>query len=584
MKADNQRDKLISQTFPKYCGSIIAATIASTISSFVDGCITGKMLGAEAMAAFGVAMPFVLILVVVPGIILSSGGSICCSIFIGENNRERADANFTACCMTGAIVGVIAAVICLLCSGWIIGITGVTGNVASEATAYMRGYSIGAIPTVLLSILMYYSNLDGHEKTSLLAVVVMTVVDIVLDLILGVRLGWGLLGMALATSISYVCAVIIFVILFLKGHSSYTLKFRNQKTELVDIVKNGYPSALNTLLVSARCFFINMILVAVAGQVAVTAFSFQSNFNQFFVAIASGISTTVSALTGIFIGERDRNKIDCSVSAGFKVGIVLTCILMVILFFGAPALADLLIKGNESEIQYSVNALRFFSLSMPFSSICIVLISFYQTVGNRKLANIIAVGHGLVFIIISALVLSSFMGLNGVWLSTLCGEILMLLTLFVYIWIHEKKMPHKLTDLAVMEERLLENEEDVYCASAIIEDSEASERLSSGLMAYLSDHNVKDSVSSVWTDTWQCLKGLCNKNTYADIQSYICRANGDETNINLRFAGKEVYSELEKGLGNKLEKELQDKGIDFHYRFGAGISFINIKQEESQYE
>lgn len=575
----DKKDMLIARTFPKYCGNIIAATLASTLSSFVDGCITGRMLGGQAMAAFGIAMPFILILIVVPSIILSSGGSICCAIFIGDNNRERANTNFTSCCFFGAVVGLAAALVCLFLSKWIVGVTGVTGFVASEAVGYMRGYALGAVPTVLLSILMYYANLDGHEKVSLVAVAVMTVVDIVLDLLLGVRMNLGLFGMALATSISYICAVAVFAVIFLKGGSSYSFVFKNLKTEFADIIKTGYPSALNTLLVSARCFILNMILVSLSGQEAVAAFSFQSNFNQFFVAISSGISTTVSALTGIFIGEKDSRKIFSSLKAGFRVGIFLSGIFMLILLLGAPLFTDLLISGTATEKIYSVNALRLFSLSMPFSTICIVFISFYQTLGNRKLASSIAVGHGLVFIVLSALILPVFIGLNGVWLSTLAGEIIMLTVLYFYASVRKKQMPHNLEQMIIMDNNLLENEKDVFCDSGSAADAQVQRRIENGLQDYLVLHKTDEDVITAWKNIWENLTGKCAEDAYADVQSYF-NGGGKDTTVNIRFTGEDIFSMLDRGEGEMIKKELNSKNLEFYYRYGAGISFINIKQED----
>lgn len=556
-----KNNRLISYTLPRYSGMIIAATLASTLSSFVDGCITGSMLGSDAMAAFGIAMPFVLILAVVAGMILSSGGSICSSKAIGMGDWEKANSNFTACLIMGMIIGVVVTVICFAFPEQLIALTGTEGELAKEANAYLRGYGFGAIPTIILTILMYYANLDGNENLSFLAVLVMTIVDIALDICLGVKLGMGLYGMALATSISYICAVIIFLIFFLIGKSSFSIRLKNLGLEMKDILKTGYPSALNTLLVSCRCFFLNTILLGIAGSEAVSAFSFQSNFNQFFIAIATGVSTAVSVLVGIYIGEKDKNGICSSVKSGFRCGIWLSSIFMIFLFLLAPVMTSLLLSSNAKGSLYAVMALRLYSLSMPLSIINIILISFYQTTGDRKTANTIAIGHGLVLPLGCAYLFSKIFGLNGVWVSTLIAEVIMLVILAIILKMRTGEMPVKLEEFAVIDNSEYPDEESVFRYSATLSEldlNDVKEQLRKFLTDKGCDANVKEQILEVFFNSLNAGKTQAR---YVDI---LCAFNNMIPVVNLRFDGKGV------------DKLLNSSRVEVSSHYSAGISFVGI--------
>lgn len=544
--------RLISKTFPKYALLVVAASVSATISSFVDGCITGELLGAESMAAFGVALPFVLILVVVPGMIISSGGSIVASTDIGKGETLKAQSSFSSACLCGLGIGLIATIVCLLLAGPIVSITGVTGFIKSEAINYMRGFGVGAIPTIMLTILMTYANVDGNERYAFVAVILMTITDIVLDVLLGVKLHMGLFGMALASSISYLVATIYFFLLFLSGKSIFKISKNASFQKLKEILRFGYPSALNTVLISVRCFALNKILISFEGSDAVSAYSFQSNFNSFFVAIASGIGAALSVLVGIFVGEIDRKKVILSAKAGLFFGLISSLALCVVLFFGAPVFSEWFMEGDSETLMHCSDALRLYSISMPFSVVSIVLIYYYQTIGDRKLANIIAIGHGLVLPLASAYLLSITVGLNGVWISLAVAELLLILSLLIYSVLRNKSVKNHKPQLFMLDEEYCKDIQLQY----IYEGAYSAENMTRVAGQFPVFKPAVDYVASMLDPN--------DSKIILDAQGYDLEG---KAYLNVRLSGKHEH-ELDTFPCVKLT-----------HHYSAGITFINLEQE-----
>lgn len=557
-------------SLPKYCGMISFAALVGTVSSFVDGCITGRFLGADAMAAFGTAMPFVLLIVIVGSIVLSTGGSICASRDIGQGKLDKANSGFTACCILGLALGIFGFAVCCFFSAWLISLTGTEGELASEAAAYIKGFAFGAVPTVILTIMMSYANVDGNEKHSLIAVLIMIVSDIAMDIVLGIRMKLGLWGLALATSISYFLAMVYFLWVLLSGKSAFSFRINGLRNEIKEILRFGYPSALNTLLVSGRCFFINRILLSIAGSDAVSAFSFQSNFNQFFVALATGVSTSISVLTGIFAGEGDSSKIRASIGFGTRTGVAVSAVFGIALFAFSPMLSKKLMTGTAAAIGYSTQALRFFSISLPLSMICIILISFYQTLGNRALANFIAVAHGMLWPLVFSYALSCVIGLKGVWAAAATAELVTLVCVYIYSFIHNNKGSLRRPGLIMLDDASFPDESSVFSLQRE-GSAECVNYIKNEFLAYINCYRefgsaerelsfIIDSLSDSLTDI---LPGL----TLIDAQGY-CKE--DTIVLNLRFPGEET----DRLLRN------EKSGIDIvsvSHHYSAGISFVNLK-------
>lgn len=94
----------------------------------------------------------------------------------------------------------------------------------------------------------------------------------------------------------------------------------------------------------------------------------------------------------------------------------------------------------------AVVGFRLYCLSMVGYSVNVTLRLYYQAIRQFALSYVYVALNGLFFTAAGALILSSFMGTNGVWLAFLFGETLTLITLTVFVLLrksNEKKFFEK---------------------------------------------------------------------------------------------------------------------------------------------
>ena len=194
---------------------MIFAGIVAMCGSVIDGVVVGNCLGADNMTAFGYAAPVFMIIASVGGI-FSSGGKAECAVMTGEGRYDEARENFTRAIVLTIASGIIMMAILLAAAEPIAVFLGASGDYIELTAGYIRGLGIGVIPIMLLQVVTAYYSLDGAEILGFVCAVVMSAVNITLDLIVGLVLHGSLFGIGLATSVSYLLALMSLGLYFRK--------------------------------------------------------------------------------------------------------------------------------------------------------------------------------------------------------------------------------------------------------------------------------------------------------------------------------------------------------------------------------
>ena len=454
-------DYLVRRIFNSYLFISILSTLTATAGMLVDGIVIGQFLGQQSVSAFGLAGPIVIMTAAVAGI-FSNGGSAVASIYIGRGDNHAIRQNFTVTCMAALVCSILFTVLMVFFNGTVAQILGAKGELLPLTAAYIRGVGLGMIPTVMTQVLMIYIRLNDGAKLSFLSVVCMTACNIALDIIFATVLKMGMFGMGLATSISYLVAMLVCCLHFLKkGNIFKFTSLQNGGKELVDVVLMGVPSALNRACMTIRGIALNHLLLAVGGSIAVSALAVQNNVNQILSSITMGVGMTATMLAGIFFGERDSKMLEKTLRVSMTMGMFLSGAAAVLVFVFAGPIIGLFLESGSPAQELAVRSLRFFCLSLPLSLACVVLINYYQCTKNLFMANIICVAHGLLFVVLFAFALTPVKGTDGVWISFLLAEIVTLTLVILVIRKRTGIWPRKWRDVALIPKEFDPDQEKV---------------------------------------------------------------------------------------------------------------------------
>ena len=431
----------------------ILTALTATLGILIDNIIVGRFLGVSALGAMGVVGPVSLILSAFSNI-CSGGGAARVSQALGRGEREKVNNVFSVTMVFILFSGSLLTIFGFLFAPGIAHLLGAHGDLFAPTRDYLRGYFLGAIPTILTSALMAFVKIDGSHRLPLVCIGVMTLVNIALDLAMVFVFHLGMFGVALATSIAYCCAALTALTHFRKKYCSLRLVLP-QKTanELRSLITTGAPTAISRICDTAKITLLNHLLVLCAGTGAVAALNVRTQAYNIVGALIMGVGQALLPIAGLFYGEEDRTSLQDALKEALKVGLFLCLLAGSMLLLFSYGFVSLLGVHDEQTLHMAGNAVRFFAVGMPLQLINLVLMNFYQSTRSTAMASTICILQQLVFTTGFSLILVGPLGVNGIWLSFLLGEACTFVVTLLLIARKNRAFPRDLNDLMLLPAR-----------------------------------------------------------------------------------------------------------------------------------
>lgn len=447
-------DFLIKKVFLGSLSIMILSTLTAILGMLIDGVIIRKCLGAEAMAAYGIASPVFILLSAISGI-FSSGTQTVCARSLGKGDVENANKCFSATIVTIILLAVVL-VPALFASGnllaTLLGASGEDQNLAPFVSDYIKGLSLGIPFLCFTSLFTSLLHLEGRKQLAFMTTVVSSVINIAGDLLCAYVFKGGMLGMALATSFSYVVSTIVMLCYYLQGKS--TIRFLFKKAELSairEVIVVGLPSALSKVCMTMRSVLFNWLILTISTQAASSVFAIRSNLNNLYGAVGLGIGMSTLVIGGVIVGEGSRKDTRELLKTSIKYGLFFNFIICVIIILFAEQLVGIY-TTDPVEVKLAVPALCLSALGVLLNTVNTIFMNYFQAIKKMKLTHLVCLLDNFVFSCLAAVVLGFAFNINGIWVAFPVGEILMLITIFFLAWKHVGHMPKCLDDFMFLPE------------------------------------------------------------------------------------------------------------------------------------
>lgn len=449
--------KIISKLFKKSVISIIAAAIATMVGVVIDGIVIGRFLGPDSMAAYGLVTPIINLATAFSGI-LATGAQVVCAQHLGAGKSEKARRVFSMCMVVTAVVAAIMMIVILLFRGGISEILGARGK-SAHLLPLVSDYLLGmvfAFPSVLL--LFEFNSLmrlDGDPNRVIVAVVVMTLLDVAGDLLNALVIHGGMLGMGLATSISYFAALVIMLLHFTKKDIIFKFSPKNLNIkDLKDILTTGSSSAMGSVSAMLKNGVLNGVMVATAlSSTAVAAFGVVTTVFNFTSSIMIGVGLTTAMIAGMILGEQDRSGAEALVKVSVKTALVIGLLLGVVVFVFSDWIAGVFGSSDGVQmVELAARGLKFYAVSIILYGVNIVFVNYTQGMRRMAVTNIFCFLQGFVFMVLPALLLSGSMQTDAVWISYIIGESATLLFIWIFAAVRKRGIPFKTSDFLFLKE------------------------------------------------------------------------------------------------------------------------------------
>ena len=427
--------KLIKFTLPT-----IIMMIFTSIYGVVDGVFISNVAGSNSFASINLIMPVIMIIGTI-GFMIGTGGSAIISKTLGEGNKEEANRQFSMFIYLEIILGVVFTIIGIILLRPIAKMLGATEEMMEDCLTYGRILLFGMTSFILQNSFQSFMVVAEKPRFGLAISVAAGITNIVLDFLLIYVFRLGVAGAAIATVTSQIVGAIIPLVYFSKKNNTM-LKIGKTKFKLSTIIKtctNGSSEMVTNLSMSLINILFNMQLMKFAGANGVSAYGIIMYVGFLFVGTYMGYSVGTAPIIGYHYGAGNKEELKSLLSKSLKLLGVVAIIMTGLAEILSKPLASIFVSYDKELLELTINALRLYSLSYIISWFNIFASSFFTALNNGLVSALISFLRTLVFQVAMILILPAIWGINGIWISVACAEILSLFVSIMFFIKNKKK-------------------------------------------------------------------------------------------------------------------------------------------------
>lgn len=407
--------------------------------NIADTLIVGQVLGKNALASVGSSFTLMTFLTsIILGLCMGSGALF--SICFGQKDEEKLKENLSASFFFILLISIILNIIAYLSLDYL----KIFLNVPDEVWLDMRDY-LFIIFTGILAIFLYnyfasYLRAIGNSITPLIFLGLSSIVNIVLDLYLVISLDMGVIGAALATVIAqYLSGLGISFYTFRKYsqiHTIFSISYL-KKERIKEIVSYSILTCLQQSVMNLGILMVQG-LVNSFGTVVMAAFAAAVKIDAFAYMPVQDFGNAFSTFIAQNYGAKEDGRIRKGLKAAVSISIGFCLVVSLLVFVFAKPL--MMIFVNEMDvIKEGVLYLRIEGSFYLGIGCLFLLYGLYRAIGKPAMSLVLTI-ISLGTRVLLAYILSSIVGVTGIWWSVPIGWFLADLFGFGYYILNKKKL------------------------------------------------------------------------------------------------------------------------------------------------
>lgn len=450
MNSKNQKYLFSESPVNKAVLAMIIPTVISqlitVVYNMVDTYYIGKLNDPLQVAAIALSLPVFIFLTGFTHL-FGVGSASVISKDLGKNEIEHAKQVSVFAVYGSIAITLVYSGIILLFQKTLLPFVGVNQESFPFVSKYLLWVVvIGGVPTVLSGVMSQLIRSEGKSKEAGFGLMLGGFINIILDPVFIYNFHLEVEGAAIATMISNLCALIYFVLVVMKNREETIISFsavylKFDKTVISDVVKQGFPGFVMTFMSFISNSVLNS-LIASYSNVAVAGLGIAKKIDMMGMAIAQGMTQGVLPLIGYNYASGNHERMKSIIRLTVKYSLIISFSGAVILFLFAENVSSLFIQNIET-IHYGSIFLKIICVSMPTTSITMMIITTFQAIGLSKQPTFLSMLRKGALDVPLMLIFNSAIGIFGISLATPCADIM---AMIVACCIYLREMKSKLQE------------------------------------------------------------------------------------------------------------------------------------------
>ena len=404
------------------------ALLAKAVYNIVDTAYIGMLDSDIALAAVGVTLPLLLIMVSIENI-FAAGASVLAGRQLGAGEREKANETVTTIVGFSMFVGAALCVLGIIFIEPLLTAFGASPAVLPQAEGYAFWMFIAALFNLPAQSLNCAARAESSVKISSVAVITGAALNVALDPVF--MFSWGLNmgveGASLATTISQCVTFLILMWFYLSGRSIIKVKPRYFKLSgrfLWSVTAIGTPTAVIQICLAVTTSLTNIAAKPLPdSDLIIEAYGVVQRLILIGCYVVMGFNQPVASYA---FGAKNEDRFHESVRFALKGALLLTVLVAgVYILLSKPLI--LLFNRNPLVVEFGKWLLVSQVALYPAFGLCYMMTITFQTIGSSRMGLFLSLIRQGLFYVPFILTLPKLLDVSGIYLSQPFADVLTIL-------------------------------------------------------------------------------------------------------------------------------------------------------------
>lgn len=410
--------------FPTLLGMLGMSAVTA-----VDGIFVGHCVGSDGIAAINIVIPVLMLLTGI-GLMVGSGCSVVASIHLARGKVKVARLNVTQALLAVTVVAVVLTCAMLADAAGTARVLGASEELLPLVVDYMVWYVPSWVFMVWTAVALFVIRLDGAPRMAMACSLVTALLNVVLDWLFMFPLGWGVMGAALATSLSTVAGGVMTIgyLLFAARRLRLVRLKMSAKSMRLTVRNIGYQCrvGLSALLGEATMavlmFTGNLVFMHYLGDDGVGAFGIICYYAPFIFMVGNAIAQSAQPIISYNFGlgdlARTRQAEKVALATAAICGLTVTGAFSLL----PQSLVGLFVPLDCAAAGIAVDGMPLFATGFVCFIFNLTAVGYFQSVERMLPATVFALMRGVVLLVPSFVVMPLVFGTRGIWLAMPVAE------------------------------------------------------------------------------------------------------------------------------------------------------------------
>ncbi len=410
----------------------IAAMAFNALYNLVDTFFVARGASQTAIGALSIAYPIQMIILAI-GLMIGIGSSSVFSRAYGREDKKTMRSAVNNAFIFNLVVSLLISIIAYIFLEDLLVLFGASASNIGYARDYLVVIIFALIPFSMSIVFNNLTRAEGRPNVAMFSMIIGALTNIILDpiFIFDWGLGLGVSGAAWATFVGKGLSFLYVFYMAMRPESALNIHFKTlhqiDVKMIFEMITVGLPSFMRVSLGGFLIIIVNNLINYYAPNDPAMYISIYGVINRllrFTLMPGFGLVQGIVPIVGFNFGAMfyQRLKLAITFTVKLLLGYFIFIFLMVLLF--AEALFGIFSPEQDALfITEGARAFRIVAAGFAFITFQVLMSSVYQAMGYPIRAFILALSRRFILFIPFALLLTSLVGLDGIWWTFFVADI-----------------------------------------------------------------------------------------------------------------------------------------------------------------